>query len=548
MSLPKIAPFLLVLAWLWPGHYYPWFSAEQDAIAIVALLLLAVAMLARAARVHVPRASVFVFAVAVVPWLQWAGGLLAFRSDALLSSTYLGLLGLAILTARNLGPELPRALLLALSAGALLQLPLGIAQWLGFDAGGLIEWVGLGGRVGGNLKQPNQLATLLALGLVAIGWLFEARRITRTLALVLAGLLLAGMAMTQSRTPWLIAAAWLILWVVLKRRIQLRTSAGALIGLAVVYVISTGIWLALNASLWGGSARPLSDQLRGGPRTAVWEIAVDAILHSPWFGYGWQPFHVAEIAVAASHSPTHYRFESSHNLVLDLLIWNGAPLGLLLVFGVGAWVAIRVGRCATSNAAAALAGLIALLAHSMVELPLEYANFLVPAGLLVGIVEYEAASTHGTASLTIPRLPLAAVFAASSVVMAVMFAEYTDWQASHQRYEFERALKKPTPGYEPWVPKGVLLDGPRELMRLLLLPPQTQVGDAELEDLRTVAERHGTGEALLRYATLAQASGRPDEAERAVSTACRFVPSKECEGIRRTVRRDEPAASLDTRR
>jgi O-antigen ligase len=548
MPLQKIAPFLLVLAWLWPGHYYPWFSAEQDAIAILSLLLLAAAMLACAARVQVPRSSLLVLAVAVVPWLQWAGGLLAFRSDALLSSTYLCVLGLAVLTARNLGPELLRALFLALLAGALLQLPIGVAQWLGFSAGGLIEWVGPGGRVAGNLKQPNQLATLLALGLVATSWLFEARRITFSLALVFAGVLLAGMAMTQSRTPWLIAIAWLILWAVLKRRIQLRTSAGALIGLSVVYVLSAGIWLALNASLWGGSARPVADQLRGGPRTVVWETAVDAILHSPWFGYGWQPFHVAELAVAASRTPTHYRFESSHNLVLDLLVWNGVPLGLLVVFCMGAWIAIRVRQCPTSNSAAALAGLVALLAHSMVELPLEYAYFLVPAGLLVGIVEYEAADSCRAASLTIPRLTVAALLSAMSVVMSIMFAEYTDWQASHQRYEFERALKKPTPGYEPWVPTGVLLDGPRELMRLLLLPPQTQAGTAGLGDLRTVAERYGTTEALLQYATLAQASGRSDEAERAVSTACRFVPSAECEGIQRTMRRDEPAASLDTRR
>jgi len=57
MSLPKIAPFLLVLAWLWPGHYYPWFSAEQDAIAILSLVLLAMAMLVRTARVRLIAAT-----------------------------------------------------------------------------------------------------------------------------------------------------------------------------------------------------------------------------------------------------------------------------------------------------------------------------------------------------------------------------------------------------------------------------------------------------------------------------------------------------------
>jgi hypothetical protein len=85
------------------------------------------------------------------------------------------------------------------------------------------------------------------------------------------------------------------------------------------------------------------------------------------------------------------------------------------------------------------------------------------------------------------------------------------------------------------VPDNIVLDGPEELMRLLMLPPGTRASDLELKAWRTVAERYGTGEALLRYAQLARSSGREDEAEHALSVACRFTFPKECKALRMSI-------------
>jgi hypothetical protein len=244
---------------------------------------------------------------------------------------------------------------------------------------------------------------------------------------------------------------------------------------------------------------------------------------------------MAELAVAGHHLPLHYRFESAHNLVLDLMVWNGAPLGLLLSIGIAWWVVTRTTQCKTTSQAAALAGLIALLAHSMVELPLQYAYFLMPAGLLVGLVEAHTSEERKLSAIKIPAIFAAPVLVTVSIVMAITFAEYRDWEESHQRLQFQQALKEPRQGYEPWVPEAVLLDGPRELMRLLLLPRGTRVDDRTLEKYRRVAERFATGEALLRYAELAAASGKPSEAERALSLACRFVFPADCDALKKSV-------------
>lgn len=527
------ALLLLCTAWLWPGHYYPWFSAEQDALALLALLLLAVAVLARPPKVEVPPACAGVIGMAAIAWIQWGMGLLTFRSDAILASIYLCAFALAIVVARNMSAASMRGVFLTLLVGALLQLPIGITQWLGAGNPELIEWVGAGGRVVGNLKQPNQLAALLALGLAATWWFFEDKRLGGRLALAAACLLTIGMAMTQSRTPWLMAAAWLALWVVLRRRMPLRTPVMALVSVALVYVVTAALWLEVNDLLFGASARTLADQLRAGPRTAAWSIAVDAIRESPWVGYGWQPFHLAELAVASRHAPTHYRFESAHNLFLDLAIWNGLPLALLVATGVGVWAVRRVRACTTPTTAAALAALTALLAHSMVELPLHYAYMLVPAGLLVGIVEAGTQRPGGASRVAVPRGAALAALALLAAVSAAVFVEYTQWRESHQRLQYERALKKPTPGYQPWVPDNVMLDGPEALMRLLLMPTTVPVPAPDLARWRRVAERYATGEALLQYALLATASGRPAEAERALSIACRFTFEEGCDALRR---------------
>lgn len=527
------ALLLLCTAWLWPGHYYPWFSAEQDALALLAVLLLAVAMLARAPRVKTPPACLGVIALAAVAWIQWGMGLLAFRSDAILASIYLGAFALAIAVARNMSAALLPGLFMALLAGALLQLPIGVTQWLGAGDPELIEWVGAGGRVVGNLKQPNQLAALLALGLAATWWFFESRRLGGRLALTAACLLTITLAMTQSRTPWLMAAAWLALWLVLKRRMELRTPVNALVSVALIYVAAAALWIEVNDLLFGASARPLADQFRAGPRTAAWSIAVDAISASPWVGYGWQPFHMAELAVAGRHASTHYRFESAHNLFLDLAVWNGLPLALLLTTAVGVWAVRRVLACSTPTTAAALAALTALLAHSMVEFPLHYAYLLVPAGLLVGLVEAGTRRNGDAADVAVPRgaaIPALVVLAA---VSATVFFEYSQWRDSHQMLQYERALRRPTPGYRPWVPDNVLLDGPQALMQLLLLPANVPVPGPELARWRRVAERYATGEALLHYAELARASGRPDEAAHAMSIACRFNSVKDCAALTR---------------
>ena len=82
-----LASLLIGFAWLSPIHTYPWvtFSSELASFAAgVALLTLCLKQ-----PIKIPRAQLWMFAIAIVPLLQWCFGLVFDFSIALLSTVYL---------------------------------------------------------------------------------------------------------------------------------------------------------------------------------------------------------------------------------------------------------------------------------------------------------------------------------------------------------------------------------------------------------------------------------------------------------------------------
>jgi uncharacterized membrane protein len=167
---------LIGVAWLVTDHYLPWLCAYNDSVAAAALLCLLAPTVARA-RSPQPRQVPAVFwvlvAVACIPWLQWAGGRLAFFDDAMLGSVYVLGLALAVLCgfewARRDGPGSAIRMANVLLVGAAVSAVIALMQAL--ELGTLGIWtlpLNPGGRAGANLAQPNNLATLLGLGALAL--------------------------------------------------------------------------------------------------------------------------------------------------------------------------------------------------------------------------------------------------------------------------------------------------------------------------------------------------------------------------------------------
>ncbi|AVP58975.1 polymerase [Pulveribacter suum] len=308
------------------------------------------------------------------------------------------------LARRHLAPCLAAGLLAAALAGG----AIGLAQYFLGDAG-LSPWVRSAevGHAMGNLRQRNQQATLVSLGLWALLWWLARlqpwalahpqRRLAPLLAAAAApwalALLAGAGAATASRTgalQWLLVIpALLLVW---------RRSAGALApavsaaGLGLYLLACWGLPLLLTQ--WTGvQAEGLFTRLAQGAhqactsRVALWGNVLELIAARPWAGWGWGALKYAHYITPFEGLRFCVLLDNAHNLPLQLAVELGLPAALALVGGA-LWAAWRARPWRERDPARQLAwGVLALIAlHSLLEFPLWYGPFQLAAALAVALL------------------------------------------------------------------------------------------------------------------------------------------------------------------
>lgn len=527
---------VLCAAWLVPGHYFPWTGFQQDALAAsgVALAALAVVVTVREWPARVPTLACVAVLLAMMPMLQYASGLVPYLSDALLPCAYLVAFALTIITGLQLTRSSTRfvgALFATLCAGAFVSVGLGLAQWFGLGPYGFLEALGPGQRIFANFTQPNHLASLLGLGAASVLWNYESRRIGGVVTSVALGFLGWGLVMTQSRVAWLCVLLFVILVLLYRRRLALRTTLRAMVGASGLFIAMVLAWAQLTLGSGAGAAA-IAERMQSGYRLIHWQTLWDALLRSPWFGYGWLQVPRAQLVAVFDHPVTFEQLGSSHNQFLDLLLWNGLPMGLLAIGAIVWWAVSRMRRCADIDSWALIAGLGVLFAHSMVEFPLQYAYFLLPAGLMIGAIEARHPPSSAATRFGIGRGTFAFAALAMAVLLGVIASEYFDVEEQVRRVRLREMGVIEQPGSEAEVPDVVLLDAPREYVRMWLSQQHEGMSSAELDWLRTVSERYPTPPALTRYAVASGLNGRVDEANRALKALCRVHLPRHCDQTR----------------
>src|SRR5512139_1775618 len=125
----------------------------------------------------------------------------------------------------------------------------------------------------------------------------------------------------------------------------------------------------------------LEERLAPGTRWLHWAALWDAVRLEPWTGYGWQQVTLAQQQTALAHAPSHEMIQNSHNIVLDLLLWNGAVLGGAVSIAVIGWFVTRVRRCDSLEGFVLIAVIGVIGTHALLEYPLDYAYLLLPFGI-----------------------------------------------------------------------------------------------------------------------------------------------------------------------
>jgi O-antigen ligase len=526
---------VLSLSWLLIDHYLPWTTFRQESLAVLAFVLLTVAALAQSNRSTWPRLAWVLGAVSTIPLFQWAAGQIHFLDDAILSSAYLGMWAMCICAAASLGlgagrRHLVHGLAASLVFTGVVSAGIALSQWLGpLPLDGWIAELPKGARPFANIGQSNHLSTLLLLGFAAALYWYERGVIRGWVAAVCATWLGWGVVMTQSRTGWLTVGVLAIWWLAMRRRANLRLPPLALIlGIALfalAVLCQERLYVFWNGPLDWEGAVPLV-RLNAGTRWVHWPTLWQALLQSPWVGYGWNQVANAQFGFASLYPATGEWLSQSHNLILDLLIYNGLPLGTLIAGLLVAWVARRVIQCRDSETWCWLLALFVLFTHALVENPLHYAYFLVPAGLIMGIV----GATSPTVIRT-PRLVAAIPFAFTAAVLTATAVEYVKAEEALRDLRLASFhVGKPPKDLPP--PDWLILHGWSAYHRALSMEVRARMPEEDIDALRVLAARYPYPNILSLYAQAALLNDRPEVARLVLIHACKVHKPVVCDAMR----------------
>jgi hypothetical protein len=285
------------------------------------------------------------------------------------------------------------------------------------------DWIArsaFAGRAVGNLRQPNHLSSLLLWAAIATIALLQLRHLRPWPARGLFALTMAAVVLTASRTG-LVSVLLLAAWGLLDRDLG-RSARRLLIAAPLLYALAWwGMWWWAQGGehTFGGQAR-LQETDISSSRFGIWANALALIARQPWTGVGFGEFNLAWTMTPFPGRPTAF-FDHAHNLPLHLAAELGLPLAGA-VLGLLVWALWRGWqRSRGGHTAARCAWMFVLMigVHSLLEYPLWYAYFLLPAAWAWGHA-LGAPSPATRAGRWAPWAPIAALLLVLGSAAAVL--------------------------------------------------------------------------------------------------------------------------------
>jgi hypothetical protein len=319
----------------------------------------------------------------------------------------------------------------------------------------------------------------------------------------------AILVLTQSRAGMVsvLVIAFFLLWK--QRSGSLRLPKQAVLWWLGGFAMATLSLPRVSEWLLMSGPRGLSETGSISERWLIWKQVIYAIGQAPWLGYGWNQTPTAN-AVGALAFPGSTTYTNAHNIVLDLMVWCGIPLGLLLTGLMAYWGFSRMRAVKQPQAILAMAALLPIAVHSLLEFPFAYAYFLISAGFFVGIVE---ASHVPSRSVAIKTRWLWAVLGIWAGLGGYMAYEYLQIEEDFRIVRFENLRVGATPAsYE--APHVWMLSHMAAMLKAARQVPKPDMPRADLENLRKVSDRFAYGAIRFKYAQALGLNGDPAGATR----------------------------------
>ncbi|MDG9858814.1 Wzy polymerase domain-containing protein [Acinetobacter ursingii] len=510
-----LASILMSLAWLSPDHAFPWLTFSSEMLSFVAVLSLLVGLSDQNFRVS--KIQWLALPITIIPLLQWMCGLVLDFSSALLFSFYLLGFWFVTLAAYNLGLQTDRAKLFTricyvLLITSVISSVIAILQWLNLDQYmyGVME-LRAGNRPFANFAQPNNMSTFLVMGLMACLYLFEQQKLKKSLLILASVLILFAIALSQSRTAWVVCLFFMAYWTykTYKHPVRLRIPYMLLwvitfaVMIAILPIINNFI-SALGATQIVETASVAERATSGYLRFEIWTQMLLAIQQHPLSGYGWGQTSLAQLTIFNLH-PSHEWVTSGHNILLDIIVWNGLPIGLLIIGFMACWILWLNYKAKSLESIIALLMVGAILIHALLEFPLRYAYFLFPLGFLLGFVQSQSPELKTS---ILSKYVIRAVVIMGGILILLIWRDYTVYKLNNGlAFRGEQPTQTVLGSTDIYV-----LTQFKDRMLWLQMNPTTQLSDAEITQLGQMVKNRASPYNLHKYAQLLLANGKAHEA------------------------------------
>jgi O-antigen ligase len=513
----SIGALALAGAWLQPNHYLPWPSFHMDTWVAVLLMTAALVVIVRA---HGPvewhGLSILALPLALVPLAQWTVGVVESAGHAGIASAYLGGLWLAMIIGARWERADPfvaaDALFLALGVASLGSVLLQLHEWLELDGLMFLSMGGGPSRPMANVGQANQLGTLLLWGIVGGAWALWRKQLRPVSFVSYALVLLFGIALTDSRAAVVNGGVLIIAAFVWRKAWPWPRAPwiAVMLGAALLFFIYTAPFLKA-ALLPAGepiATSGLMTRPTGQYRLQAYGMLIDAVRRQPWMGYGWGQNVMAHLAVANEHPPLRQIYTHAHNLVLDILIWCGLPIGIGIVFGLAVWGWSAFRKLHAPAELLLLMPLMVLGGHAMLEYPFEYGYFLWPAGLLIGVLHvrlgFRSWPWGAGAWLIAPWVGLA-------LYAGVAMRDYAKVEDNYRAWRFEMARVGALPPAPP--PELLVLPQLETMLWALRAPMSAASSNKDVDRFRRAFDAMPNVFSAFQYAKALAMTGRTTEAQ-----------------------------------
>ncbi|MBJ9984093.1 O-antigen ligase C-terminal domain-containing protein [Acinetobacter sp. S40] len=507
---------LYIVLFLNPAHYRPWAGFLSEFLAFISLLVLFFIFLNK--KILVPKLLIPIFLIALIPIFQFFSGQIYYFQKAILASIYIFSFCIACSMTYTIcdkdiesSKKVMQLISITFMIAGMLSAYIAIIQWLGLvhDSEYILNLVG--NRPYANMAQPNHLATLLTLSLLSCLYLFEQKKNTLFL-LIISIILIFTIALTQSRTTWLVSLFILIFYWVKSKSIQFRLPKNKILIWFLTYVFIIFSLPTLNYFLGfyyniSQTNTVVERASSGYLRLQIWDQMLHAIIQKPIWGYGWNQTTAAQYSVI-DQVYGHEWASSAHNIILDIIVWCGLPMGLIITGYLFYIYFTFLIRSKSSETIVATLMISAVVIHSLLEYPLYYSYFLLPVGLLCGVILSE--TSHK--SLKIPLLFNWVLIVFSFFGIGYIFTEYnkiSDNMIAANTHEMndlktELVLPYPIPFFDMFNARA----------QWIALYPYSKVSHQELNQIRKMVQTYLTPYDLHKFAKLLAFNGHKEEAIR----------------------------------